>query len=122
MHTLPRAVPCLLALTLLWHTPAHAATLGGIVAEQGTPIAEAEIILVNADSSQIIKSIYSAADGSFRFTVAPGTYNVGAQKSGYTLLWHKGIAVGDGEVNLRIEMIDKNFAAGPPKAASGDCE
>lgn len=103
-------------------TQAQAATLSGVAEEQGQAVAEAEIMLVNADTSQLLKSIYSAADGSFRFTVAPGTYNLGAQKSGYTLVWKKGITVGASDVTLRIEMLDKAFADGPPKVAGGDCE
>lgn len=118
---MPRTLLFALLVTTL-ATQLQAATLSGVVEEQGTAIAEAEIILVNADSSQIIRSLYSAADGSFRFTVAPGTYTIGAQKSGYTRVWHKGIAVGDNDVTLRIELIDKNFADGPPSTASGDCE
>jgi len=116
------ALPGLFMLLLLPPPPGQAATLAGVVAEQGTLVAEAEVLLVNADTRAIIKSIYSAADGSFRFTVTQGTYNIGAQKPGYTLVWHKGIVVGDGDVNLHIEMIDKNFADGPPKAVSSDCE
>lgn len=103
-------------------TQARAAALSGVAEEQGQAVAEAEIMLVNADTSQIIKSIYSAADGSFRFAVAPGTYSIGAQKSGYTLVWRKGIAVGTDDVTLRIEMVDRNFADGPPKTTGDDCE
>lgn len=101
---------------------AQAATLAGVTEEQGQAIAEAEIMLVNADTSQIIKSIYSAADGSFRFTVAPGTYNIGARKAGYIPVWHKGIAIGDNDMSLRIEMVDKNFADSPAQATDGDCD
>lgn len=122
MNTSLRALPCLLALTLLWHAPAQAATIDGIVAEQGKPVAGAELLLVNADTSQVIKSLYSAADGRFRFTVKSGNYNVGALKSGYTTVWNRGLAVKDSDITLSIELVDQAFADGPPKATSGDCE
>lgn len=122
MRALFKAMPCLLALALPWHVPAQAATIDGIVAEQGKPVADAELMLVNADTSQIIKSLYSAADGRFRFSVKPGNYNVGALKSGYTMVWNKGIAIKHSDITLSIELVDQAFADGPLKTTSGDCE
>lgn len=122
MRTLVKAMSYLLAPMLLWLAPAQAAIIVGTVAELGKSVTEAEITLVNADNSTIIKSVYSTADGSFRFTVKPGTYNVGVVKPGYVAVWNKGIAVNDSDVTLSIELVDKAFADGPPKAAGGDCE
>jgi hypothetical protein len=100
---------------------AAAATLTGSVAEAGTPLADVQLLLADANNV-ILRKAYTDAAGHFRFTVEPGTFNVGAFKADYSIQWVKGVRVDADDVDIRFDLVDKAFAEDYSGAADGDCE
>jgi hypothetical protein len=59
-------------------------TIKGIVRDEaGTPIANAMVAVFRVGTSQLLKQVRSAADGSFLARVAPGTYTILAVAQGF---------------------------------------
>ncbi|WP_029134798.1 carboxypeptidase-like regulatory domain-containing protein [Sedimenticola selenatireducens] len=101
--------------------PLQAATLSGVVADEDERLAKVEIILVDADSRITLGSVYTGADGQFRFTVERGKFDVGAFKSGYVSRWTRGIGVGADDVAIEIGLVNEAFAEDHSGSAEDDC-
>lgn len=108
---------------LIGGTTAHAATLSGIVMEEEEAVADAEIVLINAESRIILKKTLSGADGSFSFSVTPGSFNIEASKPDYTDGWSRGVVVSDSDVAVQIKVMNKAFAEeNTATKGSDDCD
>ncbi len=122
MQNLPGRLFCLVFLVLAWHIPAHGATLSGVVTEEGEPVAEAEVKLVNADNRVILKNVSTGVEGSFRFTVKPGVFDILVFKAQYANAWTRGIMVGEADVFRQIDLIPKAFVGNEDSVTSDDCD
>ncbi|WP_260292053.1 carboxypeptidase-like regulatory domain-containing protein [Sedimenticola hydrogenitrophicus] len=110
------------AMLLLAFAPLHAATLSGVVADGDERLAKVEIILVDADSRITLGSVYTGADGRFRFTVERGSFDLGAFKSGYVNRWTRGIGVGADDVAIKVQLVNEAFAEDQTGSAEDDCD
>ncbi len=122
MQNVSGRLSCLVFLLLVCQLPAHGATLSGAVTEQGEPVAEAEVKLVDADNRVILRSTSTRADGTFRFTVKPGTYDILVFKTQYANAWTRGITVGEADVARQIELTPKAFLENDDAGTSDDCD
>jgi hypothetical protein len=110
------------AALLLTFAPLHAATLSGVVSDGDERLAKVEIILVDADSRITLGSVYTGADGRFRFTVERGSFDVGAFKSGYSSRWTRKVRVGADDVSIGVELENEAFAEDHSGSAEDDCD
>ena len=122
VQSLVRRLCCLVFVMLAVHIPAHGAMLAGIVTEEGEPVAEAEVKLVNSENRVVLRNVTTDAEGTFRFTVKPGVFDILVFKTQYANTWTKGISVGDGDVFQAIELIPKVFAGDEDTGTSDDCD
>ena len=75
----------------------------GIVRDDsGSPIADATVAIFNAGTSNLLKQVRSASDGSFLAKIIPGTYKVLAVAEGFNP-----VTLSDVEVNRSTELIYK---------------
>ena len=80
---------------------------GRVLGGDGGPIAGARLFLQGQQQMTIVRPVWSAEDGSFRFTgVAPGTYDLSAKKEGVAEARLEGVRVAAADVTgleLRLE-------------------
>ena len=121
-NPLPTSLRLLFPL-LIGGTTANAATLSGIVMEEKEAVADAEIVLINAESRIILKKTLSGADGRFSFSVEPGRFNIEASKPDYTDGWSRGVVVSDSDVAVQIKVMNRAFAEeNTATKGSDDCD
>ncbi|MCU7928695.1 MAG: carboxypeptidase regulatory-like domain-containing protein [Candidatus Thiodiazotropha sp. (ex Dulcina madagascariensis)] len=106
---------------LFWHGPILGVTLSGFVLEGATALSGVEIMLVNAHDGVIVNRDYTNKTGSFRFSVKPGVYDIGAFKHEYATGWNRGVSVKEANVSIQIELEPEAFSE-EPLSTSGDCE
>ena len=122
MHNVSGRLSCLVFLLLICQLTARGATLAGAVTEQGEPVTEAEVKLVDADNRVILRNTTTRADGTFRFTVKPGTYDILVFKSQYANAWSRGVTVGEADVARQIELTPKAFLENDEADTADDCD
>lgn len=113
----------LAACLALGATPALAASLDGVVAEQGEPISEAEVLVVDGETSAVLDRRLTDARGGFRFDLDPGRYDIGVFTPNHAPAWQRDLTLEEAGRSLRIEVVDKAFAEDPEDYDDGgDCD
>ena len=121
MQKLARVLLSPIVLIPFLCVPAQGASLSGVVVEEGEPVVAAEVRLVDADSRVILRSVSTGAQGSFRFPVNPGIFELLVFKSEYADSWSRRIAVGEADVVRRIELVPRAFAEEEQTDTLDDC-
>src|SRR5688572_24944304 len=71
---------------------------GKVQEESGKPLPFANVLLLNAKDSALVKGILSAETGSYRFeNIKPGSYLVASSAVGYKQTYSKFFQLEDGE-------------------------
>lgn len=122
MRKVAGRIACVVLLMPVWLMSAYGATLSGTVTEEGEPIAEAEVKLVDAGNRVVVRNVSTDAQGSFRFNVKPGLYDILIFKSQYANTWAKGIRVGEANVYQSVELTPKAFVESEDAASADDCD
>lgn len=97
---------CLAVIIGLFAVSLPAQTLSGRVQSGGRPLAGARITLFNADTSDF-REVRSAADGSFSFSPAAGSFRLGAAYPGRQYLESQ---VAGGDTGNTLELVPENQA------------
>lgn len=97
----------------------HGVIKGLIITEKGKPLASALITVVRSGTTNVLKQVKSAADGSFITRILPGTYDLLAKADGYNAIALNSVQVGrSAEVyyGLRLEPVGsgRTFAEKKP--------
>ena len=100
---------------------------GAVYDDEKLPLKGAEIILVDANSRALVKSLLSDAAGQYRFKVKSGTYELRYRKANYTSKDIKGIAVATPTQLDTVQLMSREWDIDGAQAASGgsagsDCE
>ncbi len=91
-------------LTLWAHTAATAQTIHGTVTDpaSGAPVAEAVVVMVNADGERVA-SMFTSADGAFALSAPkPGAYMIGVGRIGYAQAITPQLEIATADVRLDI--------------------
>lgn len=114
-----------IAIMLLWLDAAAAASLSGKVTDEGEPLQMAEVLLIDANTHVLQGSLFSAADGGFRFSLPEGRYHLNVVKDEYADARVQDIDVGKADVVQDIELLPAAFAeqdGAPASSSSDDCD
>jgi len=117
---MPRLFCSVVAVMLLWFDVAGAAELSGKVMDEGEPLPMVEVLLINADSSVLLGSLFSATDGGFHFRVPVGRYHLSASRKGYADGWVRDIDVSKADVVQDIELLPEAFAESEAVSTDSD--
>ena len=101
---------------------AYGGDLSGVVEEEGAPLAQVEILLVNTETRVVLDNTLSDANGRFRFSVESGVFDLGAFRTGYSAIWTKNVAMGEADQFIRMELIPEAFSEEPDTDISEDCD
>ncbi len=85
---------------------------GTVRDEAGSPISDAYVSIFRVGTSQLLKQVRSAANGSFLAKVLPGTYTILAVAEGYNPITYKSV-----EINRSTEL---NYKFNLERAGSGN--
>jgi hypothetical protein len=100
----------------------QAASLSGVVLDEGEPIPMAEVILVHAGKHAVLNEALTNAQGRFRFAVADGRYSLRIAKAGYAFKTVKDLQVKGKDLSVQVELMLAAFADDAPTGASDDCD
>ncbi len=117
---MPRLLFSAIAVMLLAASVALAADLSGKVTDEGEPLPMVEVLLINADSSVLLGSLFSAVDGGFHFRVPVGRYHLSAARKGYADGWVRDIDVSKADVVQDIELLPEAFAESETVSTDSD--
>ena len=113
---------CLMLSVVYPGAAAMAETLSGVVRDEGEPVAKAEVILVNAATKVVQRSVLADDQGRFVFDVAPGVYNLRVAKDDYALAIVKGIDINRHSKEVVVSLQLVVFAEEGAVPAEEDCE
>lgn len=112
----------ILALLLCLSRLAAAEMISGVLLDDGVPVANAKVALIDAGSSVIINTVHADKEGRFEFTVNPGEYNLRASANTYADAWLRGVALSGNDVTVTLSMTPAVFEDSDYVPSSDDCD
>jgi uncharacterized membrane protein len=100
----------------------QAASLSGVVLDEGEPVAMAEVILVDARNRAVLNEAFTNGQGHFRFAVQDGTYSLRISKEGYAFKTVKHLQLAGKDMSIKVELTLAAFADDASSGASDDCD
>jgi len=93
-----------LTIFLLMSRQVFAETLIGTVVDDGEPVDQATVALIDVQNNTLIKSTHTDSHGRFWLKVKKGSYQIRASKKEYADQWVKGIDVRGKDVSVDVTM------------------
>lgn len=117
-----RALACWSVCILMFGAPPlQAATIAGLITSDEAPVVQAEVTLVRAGDSVVVKTVQTDIRGGYRFTVQSGAYRLRASKLEYADEWVNDIAVTDTDVTVNVGMTPQVFRDSSVVPSESDC-
>ena len=110
-----------LLLLLVCHT-AVAASISGTVSDDGSPLSQVEVTLLDASSNVVIARKLTAEDGVYHFNVEPHVYTLRASLADYADAWVKPLAVQQDAVTIDITLTPQVFVDSTKVPPADDCD
>ena len=105
----------------LFQLPAIAATISGVVHDEGEAVV-ASVKLINAENSVVVKSVRSDNLGNYQITAIKGRYKIGAFANNFSTVWIKDIVLEEKDLEIDIQMTPTAFVDDEAVPDSDECD
>lgn len=100
----------------------QAATISGLVMDEGEPVVMASVMLVDSNNNVILKQTATDKKGFYTFSVNSGNYKIGVFASNYADMWIKNIFINNANTEVDIQLTPRDFVDNAAPSSSDDCD